>query len=303
MNKTISYKLAFLILTATLTAVVNLTITLPAFATYLTINGSSSIVATVEDGKVKLSGTYQIENNGDEKAQNVFPSMRLGKWAWAGEPHSIEQKSRQIWPIEATFALDLLRHVNSDPSAEQELPTKGQFPLVIHRHYEDLNGVHFSAADVLAMTIGSLTEEELSDVRIPQVNSNLQCEGNGKNFTCTLDIRNLSDSKKKISVDYHTSQELQIKSPPQVVDLETRGQKLLEINVENIAGLSGSGYAVFAILQWSDNGISKESSVARVVNIKEPDHSAWWIGGGMGAILLSVFLLYYFVFRNPKKSR
>ena len=267
------------------------------FAGHLTISGGATITTSFEDGKIKFKGSYQIDNSGDEDAQNVFPSFKLGQWSWAGDPRLIAPMNKEIWTIDSIISSDLLSSEKDSSSAGLTLPLKGQFPLKILRHYEDLNGVPFSVADVTGISLGELTSEERSALRVADVNSSFICEGDGKLFSCLLDLRNLSDSAKNISISYHTSQELQVKSVSQVVELGPRGQKYAESKIENINGLPGSSYAVFAVMQWSENGIRQEAHAAKVVSIQEPKQSLL-IWESLGAVVLALILLYIFVFRN-----
>jgi hypothetical protein len=272
-----------------------------AFAGYLTINGTSTITATVEGDKIKFSGVYSIDNTGDETAKNVFPALSLGSWKWAGEPRELLANVKESWPIEGTLTQEML--LGEAKPGENRLPSKGQFPLLVHRHYEDMNGVHFSAPDVSVITLGELTQDDLSSIRIPQINSVYTCLGDGKEFACLLDLRNLSDSEKKVSVSYHTSQELQVETAASINLIKPRAQFLVESQIKNFAGLTGSGYAVFAVLEWEDRGVRKSAAVSRVVNIKEPEKKGWFLWGASLSLIFLGLLLYLLVFKKSSSGR
>lgn len=269
-----------------------LLVTNRAYAGYLTIGGIAKITTTVENGNLNLTGTYEISNRGNESAQNVFPSFELGKWSWAGDERILSPGSNEVWPIKASISLERISH--KEAGGEIELPAKGRFPLIVLRHYEDVNGVKFSVADVTEIFVGSLTPEELSIAKIPQVNTTFACDGDGKTFSCLLTMRNLSQTAKKIAVSYHTSQELQLKPPVSVIDLAPHSSVSLASDVENISGLPGSGYAIFAVMQWNQNGIASEATVARIVNVREPANIMSWFIAGIVALLV----LYQFIFKK-----
>jgi hypothetical protein len=262
----------------------------------LTISGSSNISTAIEGSLVKITGTYQLENKGTEDSINVYPAFKFGSWGWSGEARNLSRNAKEVWEINTNFEVALL--------GQDSITSKGHFPLQVLRHYEDLNGVHFSAADIIPITVGQISESEINSMRTPEVNGNFSCDGNGQLFSCKLELLNTSDSAKTLTVSYHSSQEIQLNTTAATVEVGPRQKQSVESDIENFSGLPGSGYAVFAIIQWKNATIHKFKSVATVVKLKNPDRFGMFLGIGLGIFIISILSVYLFVFRpSPRKPK
>ena len=269
-----------------------------SYASYLTIDGHAQLKASSNGQNIILSGSYEIENHGDESARNVFPSIRLGSFSWAGEPKTIVQGGKETWPIDATLPIDKLEFQEQDSCANQKLPSSGIFPLLVRRHYEDANGARFSAAEVNRLAIGELQGESLTVSRAPELDAVLHCGGNGTDFDCNLEIRNAANKKYAVSVSYFTSNELEILSSARVYEIEPHNLVKGDVQLRNFSGLPGSSYAVFAVLQWQDRDFRNLISTSQVIEVKRPSHKNLFILSGIATLLMAVILLYVIVFRK-----
>lgn len=273
-----------------------------AYASYLTIEGSSTISTTVDNATIRLSGHYTIENRGDETAQNVFPSFKLGRWGWAGEPKRIAALGKESWTLNLSFPSALISSSADASARHSDLPSRGQIPLLVYRHYSDLNGRAFSAPEVILLTIGAVTEDERGVIRVPEIAGSLGCEGDGQSYLCKLDIRNLAGESKKVFVEYHTSQELEVKSTLEALEVKAFGHGVGKSQVSNFSGLPGSSYPVFSVLQWEEGGLRKAISTPCTINIKTPEFSSGIVGGAIFFSVLLVLFMYFFVFK-PSRAR
>jgi len=66
----------------------------------LTIDGTENIKLVIEDGTFHITGSYEIENRGDEIAISVFPKFQLGSWTWVGEQADLGVQKRRTWQID-----------------------------------------------------------------------------------------------------------------------------------------------------------------------------------------------------------
>ncbi len=274
------------------------------WASYLTINGEGKISVSKESSGYLVKGTYEISNFGDETAKNVFPSLTLGAWGWAGEPRSLGIKEKFLWEISATLSENELQcaATGGDLCAGESLPLRGVFPLLIRRHYEDTNGAQFSAAEVIGVTIGDLSTNEIQRVRARQIDGLLLCDGDGSEFACSVDGRNFSDTPHAVAVGLHTSQEIQVQTKPSVVTIDGQGAAVAHFDIKNFTGLMGSKYAVFGVMQWNEGGVRGLRTLFTTVHLKPRDRTNLFIGLGAGIALLAAFLLYLFVFRTSSQK-
>lgn len=273
-----------------------------AHGSYLTISGQSNLTFGVEEGNVHISGSYQIENKGDETAADVFPSFQLGEWSWAGAPKSLDPNKQENWKIDEKFSLEML-HCDRDPAcAGQSLPLQGVFPLFVRRHYADLNSYQYSAPEVMMVQLGDLQGKALTASRNKSLLARLSFEPGSSDFHGRLEVRNLSNEKKKLSITYFTARELQVVTSPRVLELEPNSTSSAAVTVQNFSGLLGSRYAVLAVLQWEEEGIRNSFAASQVIAIMQKDSKWKWLSVTSLSFFLLVGLLYWFVFRRPAKK-
>lgn len=273
-----------------------------AHAGYLTINGIPNVTATQEGDNVRLKGTYDIENKGDETARNVYPSFQLGSWSWAGAPKNLDPNKRESWSVDEVFPLQQLSCASDSTCAGESLPSTGAFPMYVHRHYEDLNGYKFSAADITITTIGELSGNALAAARNPAFQARLNISGSGNDYSGTLEVKNSSPSQKRISVAFYSTNELNIHTKPQVMEIAPQGIGKTNFSSENFSGLAGSTYPVFAVLQWEDYGVRSSLAVPHAVTIQAQDNSKLYLYLSIGAVALALLSAYGFVLKPRKPS-
>src|SRR4051794_11475111 len=108
-----------------------------AHAGYLTIQGKATLDSRLVSGgkKILIFGKYSIDNQGDETAKAVFPSLEIGQWLWTGEPRDIDATKATEWPIEQSFDVEKLNCPAGQPCSSVTLPTNGAFPVFVRRYY------------------------------------------------------------------------------------------------------------------------------------------------------------------------
>lgn len=129
----------------------------PASAAQLIIEGSAEITTEATADGVVLSGKYSITNLGDETARQVYPRFEMGGWQWAGDPRDMPPRAVQSWPFNSRISFAQISCPQNPRCAGLALPSMGFLPLLVMRHYQDLNGYSFSAPEVIRLPLASMT--------------------------------------------------------------------------------------------------------------------------------------------------
>jgi hypothetical protein len=206
-------------------------------AGFLRIVGEPTLALVPSGDGLKLFGEYEIQNQGDETARDVFPEFNIDQFTWSGEPQAIEAGGKVTWKVSQKILKSAL-----------ELPLRGKFALAIYHHYADLNGYPFVIPSVQMINVGVVDE-----VVRPDVEMKIVSKGAGQ-YSANLKIRNPSAQKIKIWPQYLLPREMELRSP--AVPLEVAAQAVLETSFlfQNQRGLPGSSYQAFSVLQWVENG-------------------------------------------------
>jgi hypothetical protein len=269
-----------------------------AVAGYHTINGNSNLEIKVQSEQIAISGSYEIENKGNVPAINVFPELTVGQWRWTGDPKRLDPDQKETWGIQALVPLVKLGCATDELCAGLNLPSRGQFPVMVRRHYAATDGTRYSAADAADVLVGDLTQEELNSIRAPELDGAMKCSGNGQSFTCVVQAQNFSRSNRTVAVGYHNSQEIRLRSSPRTLTIPPRENSQVEAKFENITGQTGSNYAVLAVLQWEEQGVRHVRLLTQNLRIVQRSKVLWYLGAGMLALLIVALLLYVKVFRT-----
>ena len=260
----------------------------PAWAGYLTIGGQGEFTTTISATELTIKGSYRITNTGDEVAYRVAPSFDLAHFSYTGQPKDIEVQGSAVWEFTETVSLP--------PGGL----SRGAYPLLIRRHYEDANAARYSVADIAVITLGALTEAEKGATLTPLLSATVTCTGNGQKFNCTSSILNAKNRLLNVRATPFTSMELKALTQPTQLTVPASGESTWEFAVQNFRALPGSGYAVFALFEWEDEGIHYTHRINTVVNVRTVSYvSLYFIGSGILFVLASI-ALYVVVFRGSR---
>ena len=272
-----------------------------AWAGYLTIIGQPELKATVSPklkDHIQISGSYRIENRGDESAHRVFPSFQIGQWFWTGEPKSLAAGGSFTWEIDAQVPFSQLGCAGGEDCEDAFLPQEGVYPLRARRHYSDSNGREFSAADIYPIEIANLGTSQLARLRVPEIEGQLEFRGNGQSFEGGLEIRNFSSSRKRVLVSFFTSRELRVLTKSSVQTLQADSLQYFPVKAENYTGLNGSTYAFYGSLEWDQEGMRNSALAVSQVVIEKPKRRHWLVFGAIGVFLVLGGVLYLRVLRK-----
>jgi hypothetical protein len=280
----------------------------PSDARFIRILSDAQLEARAEAESVTLFGTYELENQGDETARDVFLAFELGTWAFTTEKRSLSPGVKHSGQINESFPLARLRCGTGDADlcAEQELPLKGAFPLRIMRHYQDGNGYPFSAVAVQPLKIGQLTEEQQYTTGVVGLRPVVVMKGtSGEAFSGTVEVRNLRDAPQTVSVALVLPSEFINMTEPFQLQIPPRGTASGPFQFGNDAGLTGSAYEVVTVLQWAEGGVRHTSSARQMVTVQKSSRAPYFIG--VLVVALGVWLLVRWMRRRrvlvPAKRR
>ncbi len=271
---------------------------MPVFAGTLTIEGLSKIEFNLEGDQLKITGSYEISNKGDEVAQNVFPLFEIGSWKWAGEGRTIDHGKAEVWLINESFAASRLGCVAGQQCTEKSKVSRGYIAVRVLRMYEDSNGHPFSAPDVLRTFIGDINGEDRAALRAPKLSQALDCKGDGQKFKCKALLKSNVTAPLEVTVVLHTTREVEVNAPIQNVTIAAGNKSELEFELSNTNGLAGSTYPALAIAEWSEGDLRNSLLASELFAIEEPQHSPFYLVAGGAAFVLVMGLLYWFVLRQ-----
>ena len=269
----------------------------PVLADKLMLTGNGTVHAALDGKLVHITIDYKIKNEGNVSARQVFPEFRLGTWTWIGPTTMLKAGTSHDWDLNEAFEKTFLQCREGDACAGLILPETGIFPLLITKHYQDLDAYQFSAPSVLTVAVG-VSQETLARLSQIPFQASLSFVGDGRQFTGHLKLTNSSSVERLVAVSYHASREILIESKPQVVILPAAGSNDATFQLQNVSALSGSVYPVFVVFQWDEGGVRDSYSISKHVLLKGPKHSpmsaffVWFtVAIGMLAVLLVFSLL------------
>ncbi len=241
-----------------------------AQAGYLQIVGKPSIRLEKLNQNLQLVGEYQIKNQGDETARNVYPEIHVDQFSWHGDPVMLDAGATYVWKISQTIA-----------SQQLDLPPLGRFALIIFHHYEDLNAYPFEIPSVHLLSVGAspAVKEPLVQLQVQAVSGVL--------YSAQYTVTNPTGDKFHFLPMYVIPREMEMRSPEIPLEVPSGGEMVGSFLFENKKGLVGSNYHAFLVLRWIENGQRQATMTGanfRIEKNQTPRHSwnpqqifwAWW---------------------------
>ena len=128
----------------------------------------------------------------------------------------------------------------------KDLP-HGRYPLLLRILYADANMYPFSAPATSFFTHGHDAAPELIGV--------IENSRVGKSGHLTLKLKNPSELAKEIHLRLFLPQELSVENPTSTIELSPHQETSIRFPVRNFSALEGSTYAVFAVLEYDQEGL------------------------------------------------
>jgi hypothetical protein len=277
-----------------------LLVAVPAQAGFLQIVGDPDLKFIVKDGKVRITGSIELANQGNELSPEVNATMKIGQWNWAGVPVKLDQKAKNNWMISDEVGINKL--ACPENSLCSNLPLKGRFPLFLQRIYRDLNLYSFSSPSIKLVDIGELKPDERARLMNPAIVGKMELKGKGTVFEGHLDLRNTGSKDADVFVDTFTSNELQVHTKAQIIKVPAASNRQIDIKVESFTGIPGSTYAVYACFQWADGDFRISNFAETSIFIEKPKESKLYMilgFAGLGAVGL---ISLWFALRRKKNQ-
>jgi hypothetical protein len=260
-----------------------------AFAGSLTMIGTAKLGAVMKDDEIVISGTYEIDNKGDESAFDVFPGLELDKWSWVGKPARIDAGGKQEWPVSEKIKISVL---------DKELPSQGRLSILTRRYYKDINGYAFSAADVTTFYVGVFTPEQQVAMQVPDLQLQEEVGGDGQNFTGKISARNLGKESLKARITIFTAREIgREEQEPRWLEVPVGKTVDIRFHLMNVTGLVGSTYAVYGIAEWQHGGIRLSATSSAVASIHRVEMIQRYLVAAALILIVMGLIIYWKVFR------
>ena len=260
-----------------------------ALAGTLTMVGTPKLGAVLQGDEIVVSGTYEIENKGDETAFDVFPGLEFDKWSWVGKPARVDAGKKQEWSLSEKIKLSVL---------DKELPSQGRLSFLTRRYYKDVNGYAFSAADLTNFYIGVFTPQQQVAMQVPDLQVQQEVDGDGQEFTGKITARNLGKEPVKARISIFTARELSPEeAEPRWLEVPTGKTANIRFHLKNVSGLVGSTYAVFGLVEWQHEGIRLSANSSSVVSIHRVELMHWFLIAAALILVVMGLVIYLKVFR------
>ena len=176
----------------------------------------------------------------------------------------------------------------------------GRYPIIILTKYYDSNMYPFSTLSKFLFTYKNEVNSDLYGI-IPEMEVN----EDGSNAK-TLTLRNLDDRPHDIEITLYLPIELKGGLNNNNITLEPRGEKNIEIYIESFGALSKSNYAIFASLEYEEQGYHYSTFTNGIVKITEKKITNEKEDNYLLLPLVALFiiiLLVYIYFIIGKKKR
>jgi len=242
-----------------------------ACAGYITIE--TNVKSQVE-GNI-LNNEVEIANLGNDAAFNVRASLILNGSAY---------KSR----IKETLSVGESFKFNK--SIEIPYSIKGTYPLITKVNYQDTNNYPFQALSVSSF--------DFIDVTTSNVEARLESTKLSDKGTLNLLILNKDNKEKDIVVTIYAPEGIKIIDAP--IKTKLKNKLKLNFDLERTNALSGSNYAVFAIMEYDENNkhfTSMDSANVEIVDFIPNENNPI----SKIFIIFFIALLLFYIFVKKKR--
>ncbi|HLK11347.1 MAG TPA: hypothetical protein VKW76_08195 [Candidatus Binatia bacterium] len=212
-----------------------------AIAKSITITTNSTI--DLHDGRLTVH--LKVTNSGDDTAESVTPVLRF-------RGQEIRGSARQMLGPNESFDATLEAPVGEVPP--------GRWPYQLAIDYTDINQYPFQALQASLLTVGSPSPAK---VVVPEMSSPpLVTTGN-----VTVRVKNVSATVRAATVSLVLPEGLQAASPVATLSLAPWEERAVTVPIVNRSVLAGSRYAIFAAVEYDDDGVHQSVLGRGIVEI------------------------------------
>jgi hypothetical protein len=222
---------------------------------------------------------YTLVNTGDEPAKDVSLSLLL--------PGGFEAERVAVGTLQPNSPVSGELMVHSFGSI---LP--GTYPLAMRTSYSDANAYPFSTVSLMKLNFIKPSPERLSGNV-----SGIRLYGQTPKDLGIV-VMNLDSRPHKVTVQLHMPNELTAASYSQEVDVGGNDAATVSVPVKSSSALPGSSYAVYASMEYDDQGIHYSGLASGTVDVPVEMEDPFWQKLPLAAL---IFLLLVFIYHQVKR--
>lgn len=238
-------------------------------ASYISIQSA----ITAADNKVII----KVTNLGDEAAYSVQLGLEANNEKTAS---SIKNQLRVRESFEWGAPLNF------------ESKNPGKYPLILTISYQDANSYPFSAISVSSLDYKQAT---ISDIAAAIKNIELSDKG-----MLELKIKNTGESAKDANIRLIAPKELTANKDKLSEKLPAKSEMPVDFEIEKFSALTGSSYAVFAVVEYDEGGKHYTSTATGVVKITAKKNI--FTNQNLLIMLLAILIAIFIYFQFKKKK-
>jgi hypothetical protein len=111
----------------------------------------------------------------------------------------------------------------------------------------------------------------------------------------TIDIRNLEDKEKTVTITIYGPKELIISPAQQTIKLAAKSEQKTDLDVSSFGALAGSNYVIFASMDYEDAGVHHSSTATGMIKVVEQQDTfsfSGWLPVLVIVILVIIVIAY-----------
>lgn len=243
-----------------------------AAASYLSMQ--SSIAVTGDEAIITVT------NLGDEIAYSVQLSVDIN-----GQEKISDLKSQLGMQEKFEWKMPL----------GARLKNPGKYPLVLTTNYQDANSYPFSAISVSTF--------DYKQSAIPDIAAkigNIKLSGKG---VLELTVKNMAERAKGLNIRLIAPKELTAGKDKVSIKLPAKTEMSINFEIEKFSALAGSSYAVFAVIEYDENGRHYTAVSNGMVKVVQGGIFSLQKLAVFAMIAIIVVLFAYFMMFRKRKNR
>lgn len=221
--------------------------------------------------------TIKVTNFGDESAYNIQLSLD------ANDKKTVSNVKKQLGVRESFEWAVPLNFESKNP---------GKYPLILTTNYEDANSYPFSAISVSTFDYKQAT---ISDIAAKMSNLELSDKG-----MLELKIKNTAETAKDVNIKLIVPKELTANKDKLNAKLPAKSEISAEFEIEKFSALTGSSYAVFAVVEHDEDNKHYTSIANGAVKITAKKNIFTNQNLLIGFLVILLIIFIYFQFKKKK---
>jgi hypothetical protein len=248
-----------------------------ASAKYITLTQTLSMERIILGDATTINLT--LNNQGDEAAYDVQLSLVL--------PDGMGSQPIYLGKMDPLNPQNALFNISINPGLKP-----GGYTLAVLTEYKDANGYPFSSVAPYSVYLKQPVTSEVAGTIQEQT---LGTKGKAK---VTVDLRNLGDQEKTVSIKVYGPKEIIINPSEKTIKLAAKSQQTTDLEIASFGALAGSNYVVFAALDYEEAQVHHSSTATGMIKVEEQKETfsfSGWVPIAIVAILFIAVIAYQFI--------